>query len=84
MMQQKIVMKMHMHCDKCRNKALKIAADVQGEYHACQFPLRFKNNISNLCVSIYIEKKRTNCDKPKTWQVLLRCRWMGMTMIVWW
>ncbi|XP_061353068.1 uncharacterized protein LOC133297863 [Gastrolobium bilobum] len=29
-MQQKVVLKLQMDCDKCRNKALKIAAEIQG------------------------------------------------------
>ncbi|MED6191975.1 hypothetical protein PIB30_005793 [Stylosanthes scabra] len=29
-MKQKVVIKIQMHCDKCRNKALKTAAEVQG------------------------------------------------------
>ena len=33
-MQQKIVIKIQMQCEKCRSKALKTAAEVQGEYHA--------------------------------------------------
>jgi len=31
--QQKVVIKLQMDCDKCRNKALKIAAEVPGEHH---------------------------------------------------
>jgi hypothetical protein len=34
MLQQKIVIKVHMSSEKCRSKAMKIAATADGTYHA--------------------------------------------------
>ncbi|KAM5582759.1 heavy metal-associated isoprenylated plant protein 16 [Rosa sericea] len=73
-MTQKILVKLHVHCDKCRTKALKIAAtapgvnkvSIQGEHRD---HVEVIGDVDSVCLTRALRKKLGSADLVKVEQV---------------